>query len=133
MTDAAKISQALGELLAGQKALQTTVGQLETRVGYIQTTVGQLQTAVDHPQTTVEHQGIAIADLQEGQKTLALKVEAFHTEQTKANGEIIRLISSGLSSMPVREMAKPTERLRSGLAGSKAPQTPASEIIRSLF
>ncbi len=85
MTDADKILQALGELQAGQKAFQATVGQLATRVG--------------HLQTAVEQQGKAIADLQEGQKslqegqkTLDLKVEAFHTEQTKANEEIIRLI-----------------------------------------
>src|SRR4051794_14486486 len=78
MTDADKILQALEELQAGQKALQTTVCQLQTSVG--------------HLQTTVEQQGKAIADLQEGQKALDLKVEAFHAEQTKANEEIIRLI-----------------------------------------
>ncbi len=85
MADADKILQALGDLQAGQKSLQVTVGQLETRVGYLQ--------------TTVEQQGKAIADLQEGQKslqegqkTLDLKVEAFYTEQTKANEKIIRLI-----------------------------------------
>jgi hypothetical protein len=82
MPDTDKILQALKRLENGQKSLQEGQQVL---------------------QKTVDQQGKAIAGLQEGQRvleqgqkslierqtTLELKMEAFHTEQRRANSEII--------------------------------------------
>src|SRR4051812_36066435 len=75
MTDTDKILQALARLEAGQLTLQETVNQQGNSIRGLQ--------------ETVNHQGNTIRGLQEGQQNLDLKVEAFHSEQIKANQEIL--------------------------------------------
>jgi peptidoglycan hydrolase CwlO-like protein len=88
-TDTNKILHALAEmqkdihsLKEGQAALQGDVKSL---------TEGQksLEGGQKDLQNTANQQGKAIAELREGQKTLDLKLEAFHTEQVKANQEVL--------------------------------------------
>ncbi len=66
---------------------------------------------------TVENQGKAIADLQDGQKTLqagqqtlGLKVEAFHVEQKQANDELIRIFHN-IEEINHKEIEKRVERI----------------------
>ena len=89
MTDTDKILQALA-------GLQQTVEKQ-----------GKQLTAL---QDTVENQSKAIAELQTGQKTLELKVEAFHAEQKQANDEIIRIFHN-IEEINHKEIEKRVERI----------------------
>jgi len=82
MTDAEKILQALERLETGQQALQATVAQQGKELANLQTDIKGLGNRMG-----ILEQGQK--RLKEGQKTLELKVEAFHSEQKRANVEII--------------------------------------------
>jgi chromosome segregation ATPase len=85
MTDTDKILQALERLEAGQQTMQKDIKSLQ---------VGQqtLQTAVDHQGKTIAGLQDGQMTLEAGQKTLELKVEAFHAEQKTANKGIISVL-----------------------------------------
>ena len=97
-------------LQEGQKTLQATVEQQGKQLTALQGTVGGLR-------NTVENQGKAIADLQDGQKTLqagqqtlGLKVKTFHAEQKQANDELIRIFHN-IEEINHKEIEKRVERI----------------------
>jgi predicted nuclease with TOPRIM domain len=71
MADTDKLLQTLERLESGQKAVQEDVSAIKVEVAKIPA----LQEGVK--------------SLKEGQQTLELKVEVFHSEQRRANAEII--------------------------------------------
>lgn len=75
MTDTDKILHALAEMQKDIHSLKEGQKSLEEGQKVLQNTTNQ--------------QGKTIAELREGQKTLDLNLEAFHTEQVKANQEIL--------------------------------------------
>jgi chromosome segregation ATPase len=100
MTDTDKILQALARLEAGQLTLQETVNQqgkaitgLQEGQKALQTDVQGLQTDVKNLQEGQKTLQTDVSFLKEGQETLDLKVEAFHAEQTKANTQILTMLT----------------------------------------
>ena len=138
MTDADKILQALAGLQhtvekqgrsiealhEGQKSLQGDVKSLQEGQKTLQATVEQQGKQLTTLQHTVENQSKSIAALQDGQKalqaeqqTLELKVEAFHTEQRRANDEILgHLITSNeVNGKAHKELEKRVDRIEKHL------------------
>jgi len=107
MTDTDKILHALAEMQKDIHSLKEGQATLQGDVKSLKEGQKSLEEGQKVLQNTVNQQGKAIAELQEGQialqsdvkslkdgqKTLELKVEAFHTEQTKANTEILTMLT----------------------------------------
>jgi hypothetical protein len=65
-------------------------------------------------QNTANQQGKAIAELREGQKTIELKVEVFHSEQTKANVQILTTLTD-MNEINTQDMDKRVTRIEKHL------------------
>ena len=107
MTDADKILKVLEGLRGDIQSLQA--GQTT-----LQTTVEHQGSQLTSLQLTVEKQGEAVKELQEGQKTLELKVEVFHTEQKQANQELIGIFHT-IGEINTKALEKRVDRIENHL------------------
>lgn len=121
MVDMDKIFQALERLENGQKTLQKTVDQQGAAIATLQDGQKSLQTDVKGIRSDVtslqEGQKVLQADvkiLKEGQETLELKVEAFHSEQTKANIQILTTLTD-MNEINTQDMDKRVTRIEKHL------------------
>ncbi len=103
MTDTDKILQALEALQEGQRALQSDVNTLKSGV-----------TGLNGRMEALEGR---MGGLEGRMDTLELKVEAFHSEQKKANEEIISLVAnfSEADGAAQRELEQRVDRIEKHL------------------
>jgi chromosome segregation ATPase len=121
MADADKILKVLeglrGDIQSlqdGQKAIRGDIQSLQAGQTTLQTTVEHQGSQLTSLQLTVEKQGEAVKELQEGQKTLELKVEVFHTEQKQANQELIGIFHT-IGEINTKALEKRVDRIEKHL------------------
>src|SRR4051794_6985130 len=98
----------------GQKAIRGDIQSLQAGQTTLQTTVEHQGNQLTSLQLTVEKQGEAVKELQEGQKTLELKVEVFHTEQKQANQELIGIFHT-IEEINTKVLEKRVDRIEKHL------------------
>jgi peptidoglycan hydrolase CwlO-like protein len=114
MTDADKILHALAEMRKDIHSLKEGQATLQGDVKSLKEGQKSLEEGQKVLQNTANQQGKAIAELPEGQKTLELKVEAFHSEQTKANIQILTILTD-INEINTQDVDKRVTRIEKHL------------------
>src|SRR5215212_6656686 len=114
MTDTDKILHALAEMQKDIHSLKEGQTTLQGDVRSLKEGQQSLEEGQKVLQNTANQQGKAIAELREGQKTLELKLEAFHSEQTKANIQILTTLTD-MNEINTQDMDKRVTRIKKHL------------------